>query len=590
MDEQTPLLGGPAAAPEKADDEIDLTAPPGERETWQWLTRLSDDWAKARTDQAGDDDWDDDRAVYWGEQWDTNLPSFKLPIVVNEMKTMILSEVSDLTDNPMKIFVHKDPTKGLRDENVETAMQAEWLRTFADLQVAYAARDSLLHPAGFLYCGVKKNKQTHQMEVDIRALDPTCVYPDGDCTNDENWSGVLVKEVCDLRSIREEFPERGFRVKPEDAVSTATPNAAPWWQVWKRWGSGSYKGPLNAPGQGTRITGYLKANCQKLTLYIYDDATEEIPEEKKDDQGNPVMEPNPETGELMPVMTIKTMLKYPNGRMIVGANGVVLYDDKYPFLGPFPIIPVWCEPTTHEFWVRTPPVRAVKALSQAGNKMDSLVLENGIRLNNGIVVADQTTGIKSSTWSNIPGQVFVKGPGDFKIYYPPPMPESMVKMGSFFRELMGKVLGRDRAPRGGNVSGELVETEISEAQGLTRLRARLLHASVQKLVTQMFYRMAQYYTMPRVIPFASASDWKPAPWEPINKPDDYGVHVDPASFTLRSKTLLQRLTLALSKMGKVSTAYTLKTLEMPDAQNEAQKADQELAMKAQAKKNDRRQK
>jgi len=582
-----PLLGGAAAALPK-EEEFDLTAPAGERETWQWLSKLADDAAKGKTDQANDDDWDDDRAIYWGEQWDTDLPSFKLPIVVNELKTMILSEVSDLTDNPMKIFVHKDPTKGERDQNVETAMQAEWTRTFADLQVAIAARDSLLHPAGFLYCGIKENRQTHQKELDIRAIDPACVFPDPDATSDDNWAYVLVKEVVDLRQIREDFPEVGFRVKPEDAVSTATPNAAPWWQVWKRWGSGSYKGPLNAPGQATRITGYLKARVEKLTLYIYDDATEEIPEEKKDEQGNPVMEPNKETGELMPVMTIKTKLKYPNGRLIVAANGVVLYDDKYPFLGPFPIVPVWSEPTTHEFWVRTPAVRAVKALSQAGNKMDSLVLENGIRLNNGIVVADVTTGIKPGSWANIPGQVFAKGVGEFKIYYPPPMPESMVKMGSFFRELMGKVLGRDRAPRGGNVSGELVETEISEAQGLTRLRARLLHVAVQKLVTQMFYRMAQYYTMPRMIPFASAAEWKPAPWEPINKPDDYGVHVDPASFTLRSKTLLQRLTLALSKMGKVSTAYTLKTLEMPDAQAESQKADQELAMKAMAKKNDKK--
>jgi len=88
--------------------------------------------------------------------------------------------------------------------------------------------------------------------------------------------------------------------------------------------------------------------------------------------------------------------------------------------------------------------------------------------------------------------------------------------------------------RTGNVSGELVETEISEAQGLTRLRARLLHASVQKLVTQMFYRMAQYYTMPRIIPFGHGGEWTPAPWEPINKPDDYGVHVTPGLVTYRA--------------------------------------------------------
>lgn len=586
------LLGGPAAAEPKEETAEVSGAPPGERETWQWLSRLADDAIRGRNDACGDEtvagnDFDeegeDDKAIYWGQQWPSSLPNFKLPIVVNTLKTDILSETSDLTDNPLKIFVHKDPTKGKRDTNVETAMQAEWARTFADIQVMIASRDSLLHPAGFLYCGIKENRQTRQKELDIRAFDPMCVFPDPDCTSDEDWAYVLIREVVDLVTIRNDFPERGFRVKPDDAVSTKTANAAPWWQVWKRWGSGSYKGPLNSPGTATRVTGYLKARCEKLTLYIYDDATEEVPEVKKDDQGNPVLDA---AGQQ--ILQIKTMLKYPNGRMIVGANGVILYDDAYPFKGPFPIIPVWSEPTTHEFWVRTPAVRGVKELARAGNKMDSMVVENGIRLNNGMVVADQTTGIKPTTWANIPGQVFVKGPGEFKIYYPPPMPDSMIKMGSFFRDLMKQVLGRDRQPMAGNVSGELVETEISEAQGLTRLRARLLHVAVQKLVTQMFYRMAQYYTMPRMIPYGTASDWTPAPWEPINKPEDYGVHVDPASFTLRSKTLLQRLTLALSKMGKVSTEYTLKTLEMPDAKNEAAKADQELALAAEAKKNARK--
>ena len=587
-DPQNMMLGGPAAASEKPEDETSVGSPPGERETWQWLSRLAEDAAKGREDSAKDDDWEDDRDIYWGQQWDTNLPNFKLPIVVNTLKTEILSETSDLTDNPLKIFVHKDTANGQQDANVEAAMQAEWARTYADLTVMLASRDSLLHPAGFLYCGIKTNRQTQQKELDIRALDPLCVFPDPDATSDDNWTYVLIREVCDLVNIRDEFPERGWRVKPDDTVSTKSPNAAPWWQVWKRWGSGSYKGPLNAPSNSTRITGYLKARAEKFTLYIYDDATEEVPEEKKDEQGNAVLEPNKETGELMPVMTIKTMHKYPNGRMIVGANGVILYDDPYPFKGPFPVIPVWSEPTTHEFWVRTPAVRSVKELARAGNKMDSLVLENGIRLNSGLIVADQTTGIKPTNWANIPGQIFVKGPGEFKIYYPPPMPDSMIKMGSFFRDLLKQVLGRDRQPMAGNVSGELVETEISEAQGLTRLRARMLHVAVQKLVTQMFYRMAQYYTMPRMIPFVSASEWKPVPWEPINKPEDYGIHVDPASFTLRSKTLLQRLTLALAKMGKVSTEYTLKTLEMPDAKNEAAKADQELAMAAQAKKNARK--
>lgn len=554
----------------------DLLHTPGEREVWDWLSQVMGELRKARADQADDDEMEKDEQTYWGSQWDVDLPSFKLPIVVNELKTYILSEVSDLTDNPIKIFVHKDHTKGTRDENVEKAIQAEWTRNEVDLHIAIAARDSLLYPAGFLGCFVKDDAQGKK-QLDIRALDPRMVYPDGDCTSDDDWSMVGFEEIKDLSWIRKTWPERGLRVKPDDAHSVKSPNASPWWQLWKRTGSGAYKGPLNASGGGTQLTGYAKARASVMTLFLYDEETEEKPEVKLDDQGQPELD---EQGrEKLIVVTKK---KYPNGRMITGSNGVILYDGPYPFTGPFPVIRVISEPTTHEFWVRQPAIRGVRCLAQAANKMDSLVVENGLRLNSGVVVADASTGIKPSSWANIPGQFVLKGPGEFKIYYPPPMPDSMIKMGSFFRDLMAKVLGfapnRMGAGNRGNVSAELTETEISQAMGLTRLRARLLHHSVQKLVEQMFHRMAQYYTVPRAIPYVSSRDWQPAPWEPIQKASEYGVHVDPASFMLRSKTMLQRLTLGLAKMKLVSPEYTLKTLEMPDAVEEAKKAAQAQQM------------
>lgn len=559
----------------------------GEAELWQWLTQLDEEATRERSEQASDDQWDNEQAIYWGKQWDANLPSFKLPIVVNELKTYILTEVSDLTDNPLKVFVSKSRTKGEQDDMTEKAIQAEYVRLNVDLAVMEAALDSSIFRCGFLYCGVKK-LPSGESSLDIRALDPRCVFPDPRSTNDDDWRYVLIKEVCDLVQLRDEFPERGVRVKPEDAFSQRREGSSPWWQAWKRSWSASYRGPLDGPSVGGKEQGYITAAAEKKTLFIYDDATEDDIQPKKDEQGNPLID---EQGQ--PQMIVLKKKKYPNGRMIVAANKVILYDGPYPFTGPFPVIRVIPEPTVHAFWPQESPVSGVKMLAQAGNKMDSMVVENGIRLNNGMIVADTSSGINPGTMANIPGQVLLKRDGtNVDVKYPPAMPADMVGAGQRFRDFMAKVLGFAPSRMGtgnrGNVSAELTETEISQAQGLTRLRARLLHMSVQKLIEQMFHRMAQYYTMPRMIPYVSASSWKPVQWQPIVKPEDYGIHVDPASFILRSKTMLQRLTLALAKMGKVSTRYLLTTLEMPDAENEAQRAEQELMMRAMAKKNDKK--
>lgn len=561
---------------------------PGESDLWEFLNRLAEEARKGRSDRADDEAWEDTEKVYWGDQWDVNLPSFKMPIVVNELKTYILTEVSDLTDNPIKVYVHKDRTSGDRDEAVEQSIQAFWQNERVDLTVMEACLDSMVYPAGFLQVTAEKQKdQTYKVKV--QALHPSKVYPDPDATSEDDWRFVLVEDVLDLVTIHALWPERGERVRPEDGYSVKSATNAPWWQFWNRIGSGQYKGPLSGPGLGSPATGYLKARAAVLWLYIYDDEVEDDIQVKKDPlTGEPVLD-----AEGKETLLIGKKQKYPNGRMIVGSNGVILYDGVYPYTGPFPIVRVVSEPTLHQFWVTKSPVESVKELARAGNKLDSLVVENGIRLNSGIVIADTDSGLKPSSAANIPGQILLKRTGtQVGITYPPPMPPDMIQGGDNMRAKLARVLGMSPQRMGGgnrgNVSPELAETEISQAMGLTRLRARLLHGSVQRVVEQIFHRMAQYYRLPQVMPNVTAEGWKPIPWQPIASPEGYGVHVDPASFMVRSKTMLQRLTMALAGMGKVSTKYLLTMLDMPDADAEAERADKELAMAAQAKKNARK--
>jgi hypothetical protein len=148
---------------------------------------------------------------------------------------------------------------------------------------------------------------------------------------------------------------------------------------------------------------------------------------------------------------------------------------------------------------------------------------------------------------------------------------------------MGYPTSRTGAGTHGNIAAELAETEISQSMGLTRLRGRLLYQSVQKAVEMLFARMAQFYQTPRHLPYIQDGRWRSVKWEPVAAPEAYAVHVDPASFQIRSKTMMQRIHLALAKMGKMPTGRLLNALEIPDAEKIAEELKQELTLMALAK-------
>ena len=139
----------------------------------------------------------------------------------------------------------------------------------------------------------------------------------------------------------------------------------------------------------------------------------------------------------------------------------------------------------------------------------------------------------------------------------------------------------DGAPAAAGI--ELAETEISQSMGLTRLKGRLLYQSVQKAVEMIFARMAQFYTTPRHLPYIEGGKWQTVKWQPIATPETYAVHVDDSTFQVKSKTMMQRIHLALAKMNKMPTGRLLKALDIPDAEKIAEELKQELQLMAMAR-------
>jgi hypothetical protein len=539
---------------------------PGEDETVEWVEGLWDEADRGKRDQCTPDTWPDDLAIYWGDMWPGQVPTYKPRIVVNEIKSLVLQEISDLTDSRINFYVQKKPEAPERDEMVETAMKRAWKNNFWDLEILQASLDAMIFPLGFIQRGWDWRLEQGQGDVVLRHRDPATVYPDPDALGDNDLAYMILEDVLDLRQIKRDWPETGWRVQPEASYSEKLGDKE---GSAKRAASG-YVGPLYTRTGQSGVPGYKKARARLLTVTVDDDER--------------VHEINMVQGRLRE----STRLRYPHTRMIQVANRRVLYDDDCPYWYAPMLTRVALQPSVHSYWPQVSVVGEYGEIQSTANKMDSMVAENMLRLNAGLGFADADSGIKAGTWSPVPGLMTLVKPGS-KVFFQNgvPMPAEMVQSGErfrgFIRSEMGFPLSRTGAGTHGNVAAELAETEISQAMGLTRLRGRLMYQAVQRIASMVFATMAQFYTTPRHLTYIEQGQLKGIKWTPIVNPEEYVVHVDEDSFSVKSKSMVQRVALALAKMNKMPTGRLLKILEVPDADAIADELKQELMLQAAAK-------
>jgi hypothetical protein len=539
----------------------------GEADVVEWVEGLYDDASKSKDDQCDPRTWDDDLSTFWGEMWQGSIPSYKPRIVVNEIKSLLLQELSDLTDSRLMIYVQKSKGSTERDKGVEQSIQTYWTREFCDLTVLMAALDAMIYPLGFLQTGWDPFAKDGQGEVIFKHRDPRTVFPDGDAEDDDTLRYFCLEDIMDLVEIRKLWPETGRRVTAEADWSTKVADTQQ--RPGPKAGSG-YTGPLYSKTGMSGSAGYIKARARLLTCVVQDDEQEE------------------ELNEVAGVLRQVNKYKYPHRRMIQIANKRVLYDDDCPYHYAPILTRVMMQPAVHSYWPAQSLVGEFAEIQKTANKADSMVAENMLRLNAGMILADADSGINPKTFGNIPGMVYLIKPGSkVAVNYPTPMPADMVGAGERFRGMIRSTMGyptsRTGAGTHGNVAAELAETEISQAMGLTRLRGRLLYQSVQRAVAMIFARMGQFYSTPRHLVFPDQGDLKSIKWEPVPKPEEYTVHVDESSFQVRSKTMMQRLAIGLAKMNKLPDARLLKILEFPDADAIAKELKEQLMLQALAR-------
>jgi hypothetical protein len=498
------------------------------------------------------------------------MPSYRPKISAPQLQILLLKEAVETTDPNIRINIHKN---GDQDKEREKGFQEHWRKNFFGLQLLMAQVYAQFSGTSFVQAGNDPLARQGKGNVWMRARKQDRIYVDPVSPWSEDWSWLIIEDKVYMDRVKKETPDHTEEIRKEVA-RTVNLAGSP---------AGSLEmppGPMSITARGlpyggeetttegllTRRTGYFIDVTQRAVT----EAEKRKLEEKK-----------------LPVPV--SLPAYPQGRMIVELEGTVLVDGHswVPLPDIWPLVPVWALPPWDNVWCPAP-MKYTKSLQDAAEQQMTNTYENARRLNNGMMIIHESTGLTANSVGGMPGEIQVVAansqPGTgVQILYPPPFPPQMIQYPQTLLALQKELRGATDARSGnmapGNVGPDLFEAAVAQSSSGTRLTTRFFAYSVQKVCELLFYTMGMSYTDERTF----LRGKKVARWTPIQGDDDYEVDVPVEGIRPLSEGALRNLVIELKKAGMIDTRHGLEMLDIPDADEIADANEQELKLMALAK-------
>jgi hypothetical protein len=433
--------------------------------------------AKSRHDY----NWVEFYKLFRGRQWKEQRPSYRASEVVNLTWQAIQSQVPIVLDTKPKFeFLPKEPSDRefadlMNDICASDWEQYNWLYTLTE--VVY---DSHIWGTG-ISC-LKFNHEKDRLEY--KSVSPFYMFPDASAESFHEKCGVVAHvEPQDVNKIKRLFRDKEKYIKADVVDFTSE----------KRIDLNSIK--LSSPSsdqiyvevQGGNDNDALPEVLLK-TFYLEDD---EVLEDEVDD---------PDTGS----KKLVKRLKYPNGRKVVIANDVPLYDDENEYEGdekyPYQRLINYILPRS--FWGISE-IEPLESPQRTFNKIVSGALDVLYLMGNPIWVVDSTSGIDTRNLINQPGLVIEKEPGsEARREEGVQLQPFVLQLIDRYKEWFEQLNGSQDITRGINPGGVTAAAAIADLQNAAQTRIRLksknMDAYLQDFGQQYASRVLQFYTAPRV--------------------------------------------------------------------------------------------
>lgn len=454
--------------------------------------------------------WLDYYKMFRGKQWKEQRPSYRHSEVVNLLFQTIQSQVPIMTDTRPKFeFLPQEPTDYELAEILNEVTQADWVKYNWMYKLTEVIYDGHIYGTGMsdLVYDPKKN------EICYRSVDPFYCFPDPVAVDvNEQSEYFAFAEPMELSKIKEKW-EKGKYVKADliDLMQGGSKTDL---------GPIRFKSPTDSrtfvEGDGSSPNLEYKDQALVITLYC----------KSKEEEEYTTKSMNEETG--LEEEAVLSKLKYPNGKKIVIASGVLLEVGPNPYdHGEFPYHRWQNYILPREFWGMGE-IEQLEGPQKTFNKIISFALDVLTLMGNPIWVVDNTSGVDTDNFLSRPGEVIEKEPNsEVRRVEGAQLQPFVLQLIDRYKQWFDQIAGSQDITRGVSPGGVTAASAIADLQNAaqTRIRqkSRNLDCYLQQLGNQYKSNVFQFYTVPKIYRITNK--------EGLEK--YFKFHIDPETRTAR---------------------------------------------------------
>jgi hypothetical protein len=464
----------------------------GEKE--KRVVNMAEKWLTQAKRHRGlfDTNWVSNVKFVEGKQWRERRPSYRHSEVLNLTHAAIQTIIPILTDNRPNIeTLPQEPSDFEFSEIMTQILRSKWdIGGFSQI-VAEGIVD--LATIGTVISKQEWDEDANfgLGEYEFELVDPIHCYPDPNArdVNDKFCRRFQTAVPTDLEEVKRKYPKWAHLLKPNVGDMPLTQQARVEVEDDYRVRSVSDYDMLiqsDRPIDSDRPSQVLL-----VTTYCHSDEVEEYEIMEKDKEGQEIKK-------------YQTRKKYPNGRKIVHANGVLLEDIENPYIdGKFPFARGVDHLRPRTFWGMGE-VEQLRGPQEMINKLISYTMDVLILMGNPIWVVDSDSGIDTDNLVNQPGLVVEKNPQtearrESGVQLQPFILQTMDRLINLFDQISGvNDVSRGATPSA-NASGVAIDMLQEAAQTKLRLKSRNVEHWLTQVGKQHVARILQYYKIPRII-------------------------------------------------------------------------------------------
>lgn len=436
-----------------------------------------------------DEKWLDYYRMFRGRQWKDQRPSYRHSEVINLIFSAIQGSVPILTDTrPKPEFVPTEPGDMELAQVLNDMFDSDWNDGNWSMKLTEVIYDAHFYGAGFASLKYDASAALGAGRIVFECEDTFCAYPDPHSRDVNVKSNYFVwAEPTSIEKIKREHPQVAKYIK-SDLLDMSAYERSNFSENIRYRQAGDSR--IFTEGQ-SQYNLESRDEALQIDCYIHDaDYCEE------EEAGV-----NPETG--MEEKRYIQKLKYPNGRFISTASGVLLGEGELPYEDKkFPYLRLVNYILPHEFWGISE-IEQLESPQKIFNKLVSFALDVLTLMGNPIWIVDNTSGIDTDNLFNRPGLIVEKEPGsEVRREEGVQLQPYVLNLINMLKGWFDDVSGYTQASRGvrpeGVTAASAIEALQESSQTRLRQKTRNIDAFLQDMGKMYCSRVFQFYDTPRV--------------------------------------------------------------------------------------------